>query len=66
MLAKRRGCRMIMEIISWFVTVYVAMSFSMAIVVMITNYRKLQALKWWEQILFFALQPILAIREGLK
>lgn len=57
---------MIMEIISWLVAIYAAVSFIMALVALITNYRKLKVLNWWQLMLFFALQPILAIREGLR
>lgn len=65
MLAERRGRRM-MEIISWLVAVYAIVSFIMAFVAIATNYKMLKNLNWWKQILFFALQPILIIREGMK
>ncbi|MBW6487502.1 hypothetical protein [Sulfurimonas sp.] len=57
---------MMMEMISWLVVVYIAVAFVMAIAVLITNYKKLKRLNWWQQILFFVLQPILIIREGIK
>lgn len=57
---------MIMEIISWLVVIYVMVSFVMALVALITNYKKLKRLNWWQQILFFALQPVLIMREGIK
>lgn len=65
MLAERGRCRM-MEMISWLVMIYITAAFVMAIVVLITNFKKMKKLKWWQQILFFALQPILIIREGMK
>ena len=57
---------MMIEIISWLVAVYMVVSFIMALIVMFTNYKKLKKLNWWQRILFFALQPILIIREVLR
>lgn len=53
---------MMIKMIGWFVMIYVIVALIMAIVALITNFRKLKQMKWWQQILFFALQPILMIR----
>lgn len=57
---------MIIMIISWLVIIYAIVAFIMAIVALITNFRKIKKMKWWQQILFFALQPALIAREGLR
>jgi hypothetical protein len=53
---------MIIEIIRWLVMIYCVVAFILALTAMITNYKNLKKLKWWEQILFFVLQPLLIIR----
>lgn len=50
-------------LISLFVWIYLIAAFAMAILVMITNYKNLKKLKWWQLMLFFILQPLLAIKK---
>ena len=53
-------------IISLFVWIYLVAAFAMAILVMITNYEKLKKLKWWQLMLFFILQPLLAMKQNKR
>jgi hypothetical protein len=57
---------MMIEIIGWLMAIYMVVAFVMAIVALATSYKILRNMNWLEQILFFALQPVLIIREGLK
>jgi len=52
-----------MIILSLFVWIYLIATFVMAVLAMITNYEKLKKLKWWQLMLFFILQPLLAIKK---
>ncbi len=57
---------MIEIIISVFVSIYLVVAFAMAALVMITNYENLKKLKWWQLMLFFTLQPLLAIKKNRR
>lgn len=53
----------LIEIIGWFLAVYILLAFIMGALAIITNYKNLKKLKNLEIVLFFILQPILSIKE---
>jgi 4-hydroxybenzoate polyprenyltransferase len=53
----------LIQIISWLTIVYMLTALLLAMVTIMTSYEKLKKLKWWQQLLFFTLQPILIMRR---
>ncbi len=54
---------MIIEIMSWFLAVYIVLAIVMGALTVITSYKSLKKMKNWQVLVFLILQPILVIRE---
>jgi hypothetical protein len=45
---------------------YLLVAFILGAIILLTNYKEIKEIKWWQTMLFFALQPLLIVREILS